>query len=129
MEKRNSNAEVKAGVKTIGKFFDKINPNTDYQAKVKRDIQYIDNELKSNDVEQLIICNKSISANYWYLLVDKGFTPFTECFIRQKGYDWNFENLKRIRNCLRNEMVVDSAISSVTEAAPEYLADKLLGKD
>lgn len=33
MEKRNSNAEVKAGVKTIGKFFDKINPKQTFKQK------------------------------------------------------------------------------------------------
>ena len=40
MEENKINAEVKAGIKTIGKFINKINPNTDYQAKVKNDIKY-----------------------------------------------------------------------------------------
>ena len=82
MEENKINAEVKAGIKTIGKFINKINPNTDYQAKVKNDIKYINRELESKDIDQLINCNKVISANYGYLLIERGFIPMHECDIR-----------------------------------------------
>ena len=127
MEENKINAEAKAGIKAVGKFINKVNPKTDYQAKVKADIEYINRELESKDIEVLINCNKVISANYGYLLVKKGFIPMLECDIRERGYDWNLENLKQIRNSLEAELVVGAVSSSVGEAAFEYLAEKLFG--
>ena len=128
MEENKINAEAKAGIKAVGKFINKVNPKTDYQAKLKNDIEYINRELESEDVEQLINCNKVISANYGYLLVKKGFIPMLESDIRERGYDWNLENLKQMRNGLEAELLVGAVSSSVGEAALEYLAEKLFGK-
>ena len=127
MEENKINAEAKAGIKAVGKFINKVNPKTDYQAKVKADIEYINRELESNDIEVLINCNKNISAQYGYLLVKKGFVPMLECDIRERGYDWNLENLKQIRNSLEAELVVGAVSSSIGEAGFEYLAEKLFG--
>lgn len=127
MEENKINAEVKAGIKAAGKFLYKENHNTDYQAKLKNDIEYINRELDSEDIEQLINCNRVISANYSYLLVKKGFIPMLECDIRERGYDWNLENLKQMRNDLEAELLVGAVSSSVGEAALEYLAEKLFG--
>ena len=128
MGKNKFNAEVKAIIKVEEKIANKINPNTDYQAKVKNNIRHIDHELESGDIEQLINCNKIISANYGYLLEKRGFTPMRECDIREKGYDWNYENLKQIRNILQNELFIEASLSSTCEVAPEYLVEKLLGR-
>lgn len=127
MEENKINAEAKAGIKAVGKFINKVNPKTDYQAKLKNDIEYINRELESKDIEQLINCNKVISANYGYLLVKKGFIPMLECDIRERGNDWNIENLKQMRNGLEAELLVGAVSSSVGEAALEYLAEKLFG--
>ena len=127
MEENKINAEAKAGIKAVGKFINKVNPKTDYQAKLKNDIKYINRELESEDIEQLINCNKVISANYGYLLVKKGFIPMLECDIRERGYDWNLENLKQMRNSLEKELLVGAALSSVGESALEYAAEKLFG--
>lgn len=127
MEENKINAEAKAGIKAVGKFINKVNPKTDYQAKVKNDIKYINRELESEDIEQLINCNKVISANYGYLLVKKGFIPMLESDIRERGYDWNLENLKQIRNSLETELLVGAVSSSIGEAGFEYLAEKLFG--
>lgn len=127
MEENKINAEAKAGIKAVGKFINKVNPNTDYQAKVKADIEYINCELESKDIEVLINCNKNISAQYGYLLVKKGFVPMLECDIRERGYDWNLENLKQMRNSLEKELLVGTALSSVGESALEYAAEKLFG--
>ena len=127
MEENKINAEVKAGIKTIGKFINKINPNTDYQAKVKNDIKYINRELESKDIDQLINCNKVISANYGYLLIERGFIPMHECDIREKGYDQNLENLKQMRNTLEKEMFAGAVLSSARETSLEYVAEKLFG--
>lgn len=127
MEENKINAEAKAGIKAVGKFINKVNPNTDYQAKVKADIEYINCELESKDIEVLINCNKNISAQYGYLLVKKGFIPMLECDIRERGYDWNLENLKQMRNSLEKELFVGTALSSVGESALEYAAEKLFG--
>ncbi|MBR3876575.1 MAG: hypothetical protein IKJ23_00105 [Bacteroidaceae bacterium] len=127
MEENEINPETKAGIKAVGKFINKVNPKTDYQAKVKNDIEYINRELESEDIEQLINCNKVISANYGYLLVKKGFIPMLECDIRERGYDWNLENLKQIRNSLEAELLVGAVSSSAGEAGFEYLAEKLFG--
>ncbi len=127
MEENKINAEVKSGIKAVGKFINKVNPNTDYQAKVKADIEYINCELESKDIEVLINCNKNISAQYGYLLVKKGFVPMLECDIRERGYDWNIENLKQMRNSLEKELIVGAAFSSAGETALEYLAEKLFG--
>ena len=127
MEENKINAETKAGIKAAGKFLYKENHNTDYQAKVKNDIKYINRELESEDIEQLINCNKVISANYGYLLVKKGFVPMLECDIRERGYDWNLENLKQMRNSLETELLVGAVSSSIGEAGFEYLAEKLFG--
>ncbi|MBR4968009.1 MAG: hypothetical protein IKY19_07265 [Bacteroidaceae bacterium] len=127
MEENKINVEVKSGIKAVGKFINKVNPNTDYQAKLKNDIKYINRELESEDIEVLINCNKNISAQYGYLLVKKGFIPMLECDIRERGYDWNLENLKQIRNSLETELLVGAASSSIGEAGFEYLAEKLFG--
>ena len=127
MEENKINAEVKSGIKAVGKFINKVNPNTDYQAKVKADIEYINCELESKDIEVLINCNKNISAQYGYLLVKKGFVPMLECDIRERGYDWNLENLKQLRNSLEKEVLVGAAFSSAGETALEYAAEKLFG--
>ena len=127
MEENKINAEAKAGIKAVGKFINKVNPNTDYQAKVKADIEYINCELESKDIEVLINCNKNISAQYGYLLVKKGFVPMLECDIRERGYDWNLENLKQMRNSLEKELLVGAAFSSAGETALEYAAEKLFG--
>ena len=127
MEENKINAEAKAGIKEVGKFINKVNPKTDYQAKVKADIEYINRELESKDIEVLINCNKNISSQYGYLLVKKGFTPMLECDIRERGYDWNLENLKQMRNSLEKELLVGAALSSVGESALEYAAEKLFG--
>lgn len=127
MEENKINAEAKAGIKAVGKFINKVNPNTDYQAKVKADIEYINCELESKDIEVLINCNKNISAQYGYLLVKKGFVPMLECDIRERGYDWNLENLEQMRNSLEKELLVGAAFSSAGETALEYLAEKLFG--
>ena len=127
MEENKISTEAKAGIKALGKYINKVNPNTDYQAKVKADIEYINCELESKDIEQLINCNKVISANYGYLLVKKGFIPMLECDIRERGYDWNLENLKQMRNSLETELLVGAVSSSIGEAGFEYLAEKLFG--
>ena len=127
MEESKINAEAKAGIKAVGKFINKVNPKTDYQAKVKADIEYINCELESKDIEVLINCNKNISAQYGYLLVKKGFIPMLECDIRERGYDWNLENLKQMRNSLETELLVGAVSSSIGEAGFEYLAEKLFG--
>ena len=127
MEENKINAEAKAGIKAVGKFINKVNPKTDYQAKVKNDIKYINRELESKDIEQLINCNKVISANYGYLLVKKGFIPMLESDILERGYDWNLENLKQMRNSLEKELLVGAAFSSAGETALEYAAEKLFG--
>ena len=127
MEENKINAEAKAGIKAVGKFINKVNPNTDYQAKVKADIEYINCELESKDIEVLINCNKNISAQYGYLLVKKGFIPMLECDIRERGYDWNLENLKQIKNSLEKELFVGAVSSSAGETALEYAAEKLFG--
>ena len=127
MEENKINAEVKSGIKAVGKFINKVNPNTDYQAKLKNDIKYINRELESEDIEQLINCNKVISANYGYLLIKRGFIPMLECDIRERGYDWNLENLKQMRSRLEAELLVGAALSSVGESALEYAAEKLFG--
>ncbi len=127
MEENKINAEAKAGIKAVGKFINKVNPNTDYQAKVKADIEYINCELESKDIEVLINCNKVISANYGYLLVKKGFIPMLESDIRERGYDWNLENQKQMRNSLETELLVGAVSSSIGEAGFEYLAEKLFG--
>ena len=127
MEEKRISTEAKAGIKALGKYINKVNPVTDYQAKVKNDIEYINCELESKDIEQLINCNKVISANYGYLLVKKGFIPMLECDIRERGYDWNLENLKQMRSSLEAELLVGAVSSSVGEAALEYLAEKLFG--
>ena len=127
MDENKINAEAKAGIKALGKCINKVNPVTDYQAKLKNDIEYINRELESKDIEQLINCNKVISANYGYLLVKKGFIPMLECDIRERGNDWNIENLKQMRNGLEAELLVGAVSSSVGEAALEYLAEKLFG--
>ena len=131
MEENKINAEAKAGIKAVGKFINKVNPKTDYQAKVKADIEYINCELESKDIEVLINCNKNISAQYGYLLVKKGFIPMLECDIRERGCDWNLENLKQMRNSLETELLVGAALSSAGETALEYVAEKLLvmGRD
>lgn len=94
---------------------------------MKNDIEYLNREIESKDIEQLINCNKVISANYAYLLVKKGFTPMLECDIRERGYDWNLENLKLMRNSLEKELLVGAALSSAGETALEYAAEKLFG--
>ena len=127
MEEKKNNTEAKAGIKVVGKFINKVNPQTDYQAKVKADIEYINREIESKDIEVLINCNKSISSQYEYLLVKKGFVPMLECDIRQRGYDWNIENLKQMRNSLEKELFVGAALSSAGESALEYVAEKLFG--
>ncbi len=127
MEENKINAEVKAGIKAAGKFLYKENHNTDYQAKLKNDIEYINRELESKDIEVLINCNKNISSQYGYLLVKKGFVPMLECDIRERGYDWNLENLKQMRNSLEKELLVGAALSSVGESALENVAEKLFG--
>lgn len=127
MEENKINAEAKASIKALRECINKVNPVTGYQAKLKNDIEYINCELESKDVEQLINCNKVISANYGYLLVKKGFVPMLECDIRERGYDWNLENLKQMRNSLEKELLVGAAFSSAGETALEYAAEKLFG--
>ena len=127
MEENKINAEAKAGIKAVGKFINKVNPKTDYQAKVKADIEYINREIESKDIEVLINCNKNISSQYEYLLVKKGFVPMLESDIRERGYDWNLENLKQMRNGLETELLVGAVSSSIGEAGFEYLAEKLFG--
>lgn len=127
MEKNGFSVENKAGVKAVGKFINKINLKTGYQAKVKNDIEFINCELQSKDVEQLIYCNKVISANYGYLLIERGFIPMHECDIREKGYDWNLENLKQMRNTLEKELFAGAVLSSARETSLEYVAEKLFG--
>ena len=127
MEENKINAEVKASIKALRKCINKVNPATGYQAKLKNDIEYINCELESKDIEQLINCNKVISANYGYLLVKKGFIPMLEYDIRERGYDWNLENLKQMRNSLETELLVGAVSSSIGEAGFEYLAEKLFG--
>ena len=128
MEENKINAEAKAGIKAVGKFINKVNPKTDYQAKVKADIEYINREIESKDIEVLINCNKNISAQYGYLLVKKGFIPMLECDIRERGYDWNLENLKQMRNSLEKELPVGTALSSVGESALEFTSVEELDK-
>ena len=127
MEEKRISTEAKAGIKALGKCINKVNPVTDYQGKVKADIEYINRELESKDIEVLINCNKNISSQYEYLLVKKGFVPMLESDIRERGYDWNLENLKQIRNSLETELLVGAVSSSIAEAGFEYLAEKLFG--
>ena len=68
-----------------------------------------------------------ISANYGYLLVKRGFIPMHECDIREKGYDWNLENLKQMRNTLEKELFAGAVLSSARETSLEYVAEKLFG--
>ncbi len=49
--------------------------------------------------------------------------------LREKGYHWNCRNLERVRNSLQDELIAGSAFSSIGEVAPEYVAEKLFGRD
>ena len=50
-----------------------------------------------------------------------------ECDIREKGYDWNLENLKQMRNTLEKELFAGAVLSSARETSLEYIAEKLFG--
>ena len=50
-----------------------------------------------------------------------------ESDIRERGYDWNLENLKQMRNSLETELLVGAVSSSIGEVGFEYLAEKLFG--
>ena len=50
-----------------------------------------------------------------------------ECDIRERGYDWNLENLKQMMDNLEKELLVGAALSSVGESVLEYAAEKLFG--
>ena len=51
-----------------------------------------------------------------------------ECDIRERGYDWNLENLKQMRNSLEKELPVGTALSSVGESALEFTSVEELDK-
>ena len=127
MEKLTISTEQKAALKTVFKYIEKVNPNTPYQQKIKRDIQHIINVLEVEDLESWITCNKFISANYGYILTRNGFSPLTEETIRQYGVLWNYNNLTSIAETLQQELNTESFRSSVTEGVTEYAAEKIVG--
>lgn len=118
--------ERKAAAKAVGKYLDKIDPHTPYQAKVKLDINHISNTLRSNDFESIITCTKIMSSDYGYLFIRKGFVETSESVIRSKGHIWNYNNLMKMKYCLSTTLILDCAVSSVEEVIPEYAFDKII---
>ena len=125
MEQDKISAEAKAGLKLAGKFLYKMNPSTPYQEKLKRDIDYIDRSLEFGNLEQLIRCNLLIARDYLYILISKGFYEIEEDKIRKKGYNWNYDILNKVRDCLQKELSNISALSSAEEVLHEYVSDKI----
>ena len=129
MEQDKISTEAKAGIKLAGKFLYKMNPNTPYQEKLKRDIDYIDRSLELGKLEQLIRCNILITKDYSYFLVSKGFYKMNEAEIRNKGYNWNYDILNKIKKCLQKELLARNIQSSVKEALPKYVIDTLFKEE
>ncbi len=120
MQRNKITAEVKAGIESVGKFLGKINPSSPYQDKLKRDIEYISSILKYGNLEQLIRCNLLITKEYSYALTLHGFYEVDENEIRKRSYSWNYDILNKVRDCLRKELSIISALSSVEEVLPRY---------
>ena len=125
MKENNIGAETKAMVKVVCKVNDKINQNSCYQSILKEHIKYINQELLHGNLEEIIECNRTISKIYRDKLMNMGFVLLHENEVREKGYNWNYCNLRYIRDCLQETLFIISTIDSCGEVFPDYLFEKL----
>ena len=127
MDKQSNNTELKAVVKTISKYIEKVNPNTNYQQELKRDIKHIINVLDKEDFESWIVCTKYISDRYSSILTRRGFSYLTEDTIRQQGKSWNYKNLTTMAQTLEEALKAECAVKSLGEGIIEYGVEKFTG--
>lgn len=126
MDNKAPNTELKAFIKTIGDFLHQVNPNTDYQSELKRDIQYVINALEKDDIELWITCSENISTKYSTILTRKGFSYLTEDTIRKLGKEWIYNNLKTIALALDSDLKVTCLTSAATKGFMEYAVEKAI---
>ena len=126
MRTQSISTEQKAILKTGIKFLEKVNPNTPYQHKLKSDIKYTINALNVDDIELWIACTKYLSENYSYILTLRGFCPFTEETIRQRGKLWIYNNLTSMSQTLQQALSVECLRDSIEEGFTEYATEKLV---
>ena len=125
MNAKNYKAEIEAGIKASAKFLGKVSITTDYQAKLKRDIEYINRVLQSGGIKELISCNIIMWANYEQVLKRTGFIPIHIYDLLKMGYECNLHNIEEIRCRLLRELVFSCSVSAVGETAVEYILDKV----
>ena len=124
MNKGNYKAEIEAGIKASAKFLGKVSITTDYQAKLKRDIEYINRVLQSGGIKELISCNIIMWANYELVLKRTGFIPIHIYNLLKMGYESNLRNTEEIRYRLQKELALSCLVSAIGETSVEYILDK-----
>ena len=121
-------AEVKLGANLLHDFNQICTTDSEFVQGIKRDIAKIDATLQSNDLEQMINCNRQTYAIYGNMLLQNGYLyPTNEHSMRSQGLLANFLTLCIIKMTLQKMIYwekVDGARQALVINGANYLFEK-----
>ena len=121
-------AEIKAGFKLAKEAYEVLVNDTDYVRKIRLHLERIDAALQSGNLDIILHCNGLVTNEYKNLLVSNNVRFASQSTLREKGFYWNFINLRDIGQLLYHEIYKDKIIEgtiALLAISCEYICDKI----
>ena len=121
-------AEIKAGLKLAKEAYEVLVNDTDYVKGIRLHLERIDAALQSGNLDIILHCNGLVTNEYKNLLVSNNVRFASQSTLREKGFYWNFINLRDIGQLLYHEIYKDKIIEgtiALLAISCEYICDKI----
>ena len=120
--------EIKAGLKLAKEAYEVLVNDTDYIKGIRIHLERIDAALQSGNLDIILHCNEVVTNEHRSLLSRNNVRFVSQTSLREKGFYWNFINLRDIGQLLYREIykdkIVDGAMTLLAISC-EYFCDKI----
>ena len=113
--------EIKAGLKLAKEAYEVLVNDTDYVKSIRLHLERIDAALQSGNLYIILHCNGLVTNEYKNLLVSNNVRFASQSTLREKGFYWNFINLRDIGQLLYHEIYKDKIIEGTISQCPFLL--------
>lgn len=120
-------AEIKAGLKLAKEAYEVLVNDTDYIKGIRIHLERIDAALQSGNLDIILHCNELVTNEYRSLLSRNNVRFVSQTALREKGFYWNFINLRDIGQLLYHEIYKDKIIDgtiALLAISCDYICDK-----
>lgn len=128
-----STAEIKLGLNVAKEAIKVLMTDSEEEKELKRTLDDIDKTLKSGDPERILVCNRTITQQYGYILFKPmtSFRRITETEWRSLTFEEQFCTMRNAGNTLLQALNLrkfTKGLSAGAKVGGEYLFDKALEK-